>query len=60
MFSTFEIWIIFLQTRMDSLQEACEACFTMDAHTLFDVLWTVEEKHPTHCNDNAWNSQDNF
>ncbi len=40
--------------------EPCEACFTMDAHTLFDVLWTVEEKHPTHCNDNAWNSQDNF
>ncbi len=34
---------------MDSLQEAfihppepCEACF-MDAHTLFDYSWTVEQ-----------------
>ncbi len=38
---------------MDSLQEAfiyapepCEACFIMDAHALFDDLWTVEQKHP--------------
>ncbi len=36
---------------MDSLQEAfihppelCEARFIMDA--LFDVFWTVEQKHP--------------
>ncbi len=49
---------------MDSLQEAliralepCEARFIMDAHTLFDVFWTIEQKH---FNDNAWNSQDNF
>ncbi len=49
----FEIWIFILQKRMDSLQEAfihasepCEACFTMDAHALFDVSWTVEQKHP--------------
>ncbi len=56
---------------MDSLQEAfiqppppththtytppepCEARFIMDARALFDVL-------PTHCNVNAWNSQDHF
>ncbi len=38
---------------MDSLQEAfihppepCEARFIMDARTLFDVFWTVEQKHP--------------
>ncbi len=38
---------------MDSLQEAfiqapdpCEACFIRDARALFDVLWTVEIKHP--------------
>ncbi len=38
---------------MDSLQEAfihppepCEACFIMDACTLFDLFWTVEQKHP--------------
>ncbi len=48
----FEIWIFFLQKRMDSLQEAlihspelCEACFIADAHTLFNVFWTVEQKH---------------
>ncbi len=42
-----------LQKRMDSQQEAfihppepCKACFIMDAHALFDVLWTVEQKHP--------------
>ncbi len=49
---------------MDSLQEAfihapdpCEARFIMDVCTLFDVFWTVGT---THCNDNAWNSQDIF
>ncbi len=38
---------------MDSLQEAfihapepCEARFIMDAHALFDVFWTVQQKHP--------------
>ncbi len=38
---------------MDSLKEAfihapkpCEARFIMDAHALFDVFWTVEQKHP--------------
>ncbi len=38
---------------MDSLQEAfihppepCEARFIMDACTLFDLFWTVEQKHP--------------
>ncbi len=38
---------------MDSLQEAfihapepCETRFIMDARTLFDDLWTVEQKHP--------------
>ncbi len=37
---------------MDSLQEAfihppepCEACFIMDERALFDVLWTVQQKH---------------
>ncbi len=37
---------------MDSLQEAfihppelCEARFIMDARALFDVFWTVEQKH---------------
>ncbi len=24
----------------------CEACFIMDAHALFDVFWTVQQKHP--------------
>ncbi len=63
-FITFEIWIFFLQKCTNSLQEAfihapepCEARFIMDARTLFDVFWTVEQNH---CNDNAWNSQDNF
>ncbi len=52
-FITFEIWIFFLQKHMDSLQEAfihppktCEACFIMDVCALFDVLWTVQQKHP--------------
>ncbi len=43
----------FLQKHMDSLQEAfihplepCEARFIMDAHTLFNVSWTVEQKDP--------------
>ncbi len=38
---------------LDSLQEAiihppepCEACFIMDVRALFDVFWTVEQKHP--------------
>ncbi len=38
---------------MDSLQEAiihppelCEAHFIIDVHGLFDVFWTVEQKHP--------------
>ncbi len=38
---------------MDSLQEAfihppepCEARFIIDARALFDVFWTVEQKHP--------------
>ncbi len=26
--------------------EPCEARFIMDARTLFDVLWTVQQKHP--------------
>ncbi len=37
---------------MYSLQEAfihppeqCEAHFNMDAHALFDVFWTIEQKH---------------
>ncbi len=44
-FITFEIWIFFLQKRMDSLQEAfihppepCEACFITDARTLFHIF----------------------
>ncbi len=52
-FITFEIWIFFLQKLMDLLQEAfihvpepCEACFILDACALFDILWTVEKKHP--------------
>ncbi len=51
MFITFEIWIFFLKIRMDSLQvafihapEPCEARFIMDARTLFDAFWTVEQK----------------
>ncbi len=31
----------------------------MDTHTLFDDLWTVEQK-PADYNDRFWNSQDNF
>ncbi len=38
---------------MDSLHEAfiytlepCEACFIMDARTLLNVFWTVQQKHP--------------
>ncbi len=46
---------IFLQKRMDSEDtgafihppESCEACFITDARTLFDVLWTDEQKHPS-------------
>ncbi len=52
-FITFEIWIFFLQKHMDSLQEAfihapelCDACFITDARALFNVFWTVEQKHP--------------
>ncbi len=26
--------------------EPYEACFIMDAHALFNVFWTVEQKHP--------------
>ncbi len=26
--------------------EPCETCFIMDARALFDVFWTVEQKHP--------------
>ncbi len=53
MFIMFEIWIFFLQKNMDLLQEAfihspelCEARFIMDSRTLFNVLWTVVQKHP--------------
>ncbi len=49
----FEIWIFFLQKRMDSQQDAfihlpepCEAHFIMDACALFGVFWTIEQKHP--------------
>ncbi len=28
-----------------SLPEPCEARFIMDARALFDVFWTVEQKH---------------
>ncbi len=52
MFIMFEIWIFFLQKHMDSLQEAfihapepCEARFITDASALFNVFWTVKEKH---------------
>ncbi len=52
-FIMFGIWIFFLQKHMDSLQEAfvhapepCEARFIMDACILFDVFWTVKQKHP--------------
>ncbi len=45
--------IFFLQKPMDSLQEAfihplepCEACFIMDACTLFNISWTVEQNQP--------------
>ncbi len=38
---------------MNSLQEAfihppelCEARFIMDAYALFNVFWTVKQKHP--------------
>ncbi len=51
-FITFEIWIFFLQKRMDSLQEVfihppgpCEARFITDVRTLFNGFWTVEQKH---------------
>ncbi len=44
---------IFLTKNKDLLQETlihapelCEARFIMDAHTLFDVFWAVEQKHP--------------
>ncbi len=26
--------------------EPCEACFIMDVRALFNVFWTVEQKHP--------------
>ncbi len=53
-FITFEIWIYFLQKHIDPLQEAfiyapepSEAHFIMDTNALFDMFWTVEQKHPT-------------
>jgi len=53
MSATFEIWILFSQKRMDSLQEAfihprepCEARFITDVQSLFDDLWTVQLQHP--------------
>ncbi len=53
-FITFEIWKCILKKCTDRLQEACihapelrETRFTMDACTLFDVLWTVHQKHPS-------------
>ncbi len=45
---TFEIWIFFLQNRMDSLQEAFIHPPEQNTET------------PAHCNDKAWKSQDNF
>ncbi len=43
----------FLQKRIGLLQEAfihppepCEARFIIDAHTLFNVSWTVVQKQP--------------
>ncbi len=50
-FITFEIWIFFLRKQfatvgLYSCPEPCEAHFIIDAHTLFDDLWTVDQKHP--------------
>ncbi len=49
----FEIWMLFLQKHMDSIKkvfihpsELCEAHFIMDVRALFNVFWTVYEKHP--------------
>ncbi len=36
----------FLQEAFIHLLEPCEARFIMDAHALFDVFWTMEQKHP--------------
>ncbi len=41
----FEIWIFFLQN-LWICYKPCEARFIMDACALFDVFWTVEQKHP--------------
>ncbi len=54
-FSYKNAWIAFIHT-----PEPCDAHFIMDARFLFDILWILEQKAPTHCNDNAWKSQDNF
>ncbi len=67
MFITFEIWIFFLQKRMDSLQEAfihptelCDARFFNGcAHFYFTssgLLTKSTRLH--HCK--AWRGQDNF
>ncbi len=46
---------------MDSLQKAvihapepCEACFILDAHTLFDVLWLLNLEEPGQLINSDW------
>ncbi len=49
---TNEIWIFSYKTHgfatggLIHPPELCEARFITDARTLFDVFWTVEQKHP--------------
>ncbi len=31
--------------------EPCEACFIVEARALFNMFWTVKEKHPNHHED---------
>ncbi len=32
----------------------------MDAHTLFEIFWTGEKKHPPYSHSNAWKIKDHF
>ncbi len=50
MLITFEIWAFLLQKNVHDAfihaPEPCEARFIMDARTLFNMFWTVKQKHP--------------
>ncbi len=63
----FEIWTFFLQKRMDSLKEAFihppRAVWGTFYYGCAHFIWCFLDcstEIATHCNDNAWNSQEHF